>query len=430
MRYSLRNRGPVRWGAFQRGLEESAEIFVLQNVLQHLEAGCGGGLGGESGVLFVGCFAGSPKKLLESVETGSHEFRRQPMFDLAALNSPLTDDLSWGDDVDSAVHSLPETPPLAQIPPFKIVVEGVGRVDLSMPKRRRLSQRGFRVTQRDADVASMLSRYRYCSTFQVARRFETTMTAMYGRLPRLREQGFLVTVPGFQHRANLWMVTAEGSKLLAEAPDLPVTPTRIGFGHFLHTSCVTDLGTSLELKGFKVITDREIRSAAAKRLRIGAARSKKSDPYGLRVASPAAIRDHIVTRLIVDGVSPEHAWGEEKTVGEIVTESFVVPSSLGTIGGPGHIPDLVVVQPPAADGSSRSIACEVEVSGKSGADYEKIIRDYMASPAFAGLNFYATSDRVGREINKAVRSVLGASSFVTVEKFTPIDISALPLPLR
>ncbi len=330
-------------------------------------------------------------------------------------------DTSWGDDVDTAVvepHIFTASPVQVNAPKRK--------------KRKLPKERNFRLTPRDCAIALLLARHKYATTIQIARRMGTSPDAISHRLAKLRQRGYVDSFAGWTGCAKLWFVTAQGQKCLTES-DLPLASTvAVAWGLMRHTLSLTDLGISLELAGYVVISEREIRAAATRKHRVGSVRKNVSDPYGLSVADPA-LRDGLARGLVVDGVTPNYAWDDKLTVGSQVRRSFTVPQKPkngAVLNGAeiGHIPDMAIIRPSNPDGSSNSLAIEMEISGKMRKTYTEILENYMAHDGYSGVIFYATKNQVGRDISAAISATPGANQFAAVNKFTPIDASALPAP--
>jgi hypothetical protein len=247
------------------------------------------------------------------------------------------------------------------------------------------------LTDRDMAMLQFLARYRFATYPQLARYFETTPVALRQRMPRLAKEGIVVrkTIGKSQH--GVWLPTDTGIKV--SGLDLP-TPT-LSWATAAHTLGLVDVGVMYELEGETVVTEREIRAADTR-------------------DRPSA---RMVSAMKYAGVDPD------EPIEDGSLRMYVV--NLG--GGEshyGHIPDMVLVRPPAPDGSPASVAIELELVHKPATQWRKMLRAYLNAPHFGEVIYYTSQRKIAAGVAKAAQEV-GAEHMVSVRRFSPSESSAI-----
>jgi hypothetical protein len=279
-----------------------------------------------------------------------------------------------------------------------------GKAPSAKPEGRAPRQRksntigGIRLTERDLKILAFLGRYRFATVGQIARRFQTSETALRNRLPLLNKAGLIAWWWAAQTKPKIWTITEEGLRTAGMTLKAPPKPA---WGQLRHTLGLVDLGIQFELGNEVVLTEREIRAAATrftptKRLRSALALG----------GTPVAGFD--------DGDIIDFA--------EKVQRALIIPVPGRAIG---HIPDMVLARQPFPNGSSGNIAIELELTRKGLAEWQKIVAAYMASPDFHEVYYFVDSGEVRRGFEGVVKA-LGAEQKVKVVKFVPVDLTADP----
>lgn len=254
---------------------------------------------------------------------------------------------------------------------------------------------GMRLTERDIEILSFLGRYRAATVNQIARHVDSSLYAIRNRLPRMHKEGMLAWSFTGQAKPKVWTVTDTGLKVAG----LNLSAPTISWGTLRHTLGLVDLGTTFELAGERVITEREIRAA-------------------LRYTPTARMKTAIDLHRALD----EMSLSTDVDTHEIATTHYTLPVPGKNYG---HIPDMVVVRAPFENGASGSIAVELELNRKTLSEWRNIITAYRDTPHFAQAVYYV----VDVEIERALRGVihaLGAEHRVSVIRFEPLDTTAIP----
>lgn len=261
------------------------------------------------------------------------------------------------------------------------------------PRRRMTTgtrQRGIVITDRDIRMLQFLARYKYATYPQLAAYLQVEPDALRRRLPRLRVEGILA-FKSVGRPSKVWVPTRTGIAL--SGLDLTVPETSLATGK--HSAALVDLGIRFEQGGERVVTEREIRAADVRgRLtdRMLAARA---------LTYPNAVLQDLPAR--VDG-----------------------PPLFSVTMGSGeryrHIPDMVLVRPPAPDGSPGSIAIELELCRKTRSLWRQIFNAYSHQENI-GLVVYFTHRR---ELSTALTSTIkdmGLERLILVKKYVASDHS-------
>lgn len=260
---------------------------------------------------------------------------------------------------------------------------------------KKLSSSGLRLTPRDIEILSFLGRYRCATVHQIARHVSSSVPAIRNRLPRIAKEGMLSWSYTGVAKPKVWTVTDTGLKVAG----LSLSAPSISWGTLRHTLGLVDLGTTFELAGENVVTEREIRAA-------------------LRYTPTDRMRTAIDLHASLLSISSEMELEDTS----IAADRYTIP-----VRGKSHrhIPDMVVVRNPLPDGTSGSIAVELELNRKTLSDWNSILTAYRDSTQFAQVVYYV----VDGDVEKALRGVVhatGAEHRVSIVKFQPLDNTATP----
>jgi hypothetical protein len=258
-----------------------------------------------------------------------------------------------------------------------------------------------RLTARDMDMMRFLARYRMATVGQLARRFETSETALRNRLPKLADMGLITWAWAAQTKPKIWLITEQGLQTV----NMILTAPTVKWGQLRHTLGLVDLGITFELAGEIVLTEREIRAAA----------TRYTPTPRLKTAIDMTRYQANLTSMPVDGLDP---------VAEMqrIKDALIVPVPGRNIG---HIPDMVLARQPFPGGSSGNISVELELTRKSLSEWNTVLTAYKNSNAFAEV-YYFVMNREVRVGLQGVIKTLGLEDKVKVVNFEPIDMTADP----
>lgn len=254
---------------------------------------------------------------------------------------------------------------------------------------------GIRLTARDMAIMAFLARYRSATVGQLARRFETSETALRNRLPALDRAGLITWAWGGQTKPKIWLITEEGLRTV----NMSLTVPTVRWGQLRHTLGLVDMGIAFELGGETVLTEREIRAAAT------------------RYTPTKRIRTAIDFARTVEVLTDD----EDPTVAR-VKQALTVPVP-GR--GFGHIPDMVLVRQPFPNGLSGSIAVELELTRKGLSEWKTVLTAYRDSNVFIQCYYFVMSADIKRALEGVIKA-LNASDKISVIQFTPVDLTADP----
>jgi hypothetical protein len=302
------------------------------------------------------------------------------------------EDSSPGDDSAVLVPKA-RTTPSGSAPKKNKAAQDAGKGK----KRRRGGNMlgGIRLTARDMKILGFLARYRVATVGQLARRFETSETALRNRLPGLERAGLLSWAWAAQTKPKVWLITDAGLATVG----MNLTVPTVRWGQLRHTLGLVDLGVAFELAGETVLTEREIRAAAT------------------RYTPTARMRTAIDFFRTVESIEE----GTDPTVERIRTALTVPVAGRGF----GHIPDMVLARQQYPNGASGSIAVELELTRKGLSEWKTVLTAYRDSPVFAEIYYYVMSSDIKRGLEGVVKA-LGASDKIHIIAFTPIDLTADP----
>lgn len=273
------------------------------------------------------------------------------------------------------------------------------KVKSSTPKKRRSNTiGGIRLTSRDLQMMSMLARYRFATVAQLAKRFETSETALRNRLPRLEKAGLITFRWAAQTQPKLWMITEKGLQTVGMTLSAP----KVDYPQLRHGLGLVDLGITFELAGEIVVTEREIRAAAT------------------RYMPTPRMRSVIDMTRFMPGFedNPDDMTLEDMQLR--VERSLILP--IPETHARGHIPDMVVARQPFANGLSGNIAVELELTRKPIPTWKNILTAYRDSTNFAQVYYFVMDKEIGRALKKIVQ-VIGAEDKIIVEAVAPRDLS-------
>ncbi len=268
-------------------------------------------------------------------------------------------------------------------------------------KRKSTSIGGIRLTGRDMRIMEFLARYRTATVGQLARRFETSETALRNRLPLLDRAGLIRWAWAAQTKPKVWMITAQGLKTV----DMSLSAPDINWGQLRHTLGLVDLGIWYELQGENVLTEREIRAAAA----------QNTPTERLKNAIEATRYRADLDTLPVDGL-------DSIAMMERIKQALVIPVP----GRPsGHWPDMILSRRPYPSGLSGNIAIELELTRKNLEEWRKILTAFLKSPDFDKVVYHVRTRDIQRSIQTVVKAIHGEDK-IQVSIFEPIDQTANP----
>lgn len=262
---------------------------------------------------------------------------------------------------------------------------------------RQVMPGGVRLTDRDYGLLVFLARYRMATVGQLARRFETSESALRNRLPRLEKAGFLAWAYTGQTKPKVWTVTETGLRVAGVSLSAP----QIKWGTLRHSLGLVDLGITFEMAGEMVVTEREVRAAAT------------------RYTPTARMKTAIDLQL---ALSELRGAGEGESVADLVSRGYTVRVQGRSFG---HIPDMVLVRQPFASGLSGSIAIELELNRKTLSEWKAILGAYRDSSAFYQVAYYVMDTEIERALLGVAKAV-GADHKIVVVPFSPVDLTAMP----
>jgi len=287
------------------------------------------------------------------------------------------------------------------------ILEPKPKKEKSQKKRKTgkgLMGHDFRLTDRDKRIIAFLGRYRCATVGQLARRFETSETALRNRLPRLEREGLITWAWAAQSKPKIWLVTEQGLKTVG----MHLTAPNVSWGQLRHTLGLVDLGVTFEAAGEIVLTEREIRAAA----------TRYTPTPRMRTAIDLAYAPGTVPTIGgVDGFDET-----DDAVSAAVRSALVVPAVGRSFG---HIPDMVLARQPFPSGQSGNIAIELELTRKSLSEWKNVLSAYLMSPAFNEVYYFYTSAEVRKGLLGTIKAI-GAQEKIKVAPFTPIDNTADP----
>lgn len=260
---------------------------------------------------------------------------------------------------------------------------------------------GIRLTARDIKMMEFLARYRTATVGQLARRFETSETALRNRLPLLDKAGLITWSWAAQTKPKIWRITEQGLKTV----EMSLTTWTVSWGQLRHTLGLVDLGIAFELAGEVVLTEREIRAAAA----------QYTPTARLRTAIEMTRYRSDLDGMPADGLDPIAMM-------ERVKAALILPVP----GRPnGHTPDMILVRQPFPSGASGNIAIELELTRKGLDEWRKIFEAYARSTDFDKVYYFVKGADMVRSL-KQVAAAVGAADKILIEKFEPVDLTADP----
>jgi hypothetical protein len=276
-------------------------------------------------------------------------------------------------------------------------------------KEKKEKPKNIRIVDRDMDIITYLFRIQYAYNYQAGRRFGTSSESIDQRLQKLSQHG-LVTKERIAGSATAFKASTKGLQIA----DLPHKDGKaIALGTVQHTIAVASLVAELESGspdavdvldvgkwgesfpsmnriegGRRLSSDYQNNVLSRGEMTVTEREIRRSQHMGRTIGQDGI--DYAELRLVTQLASeyedaPELAEGNERL--------FIVYGGGGKSGE--HIPDLVVPRPRAADGSTQSIAIEVELTPKSKADWQRILRAYWGSGwMFKRVLYYTQSSAI------------------------------------
>lgn len=246
------------------------------------------------------------------------------------------------------------------------------------------------VTDRDRMVLQFLARYKYATYAQLGAYLDWTPASMRRRMPRLAAVGAL-TFKSVGGPCKVWVPTQAGITL--SGMDLTVPEASYATGK--HSLALVDLGIRFEQGGEQVVTEREIRAAD--------------------------VRGNLTDRMIqARALIHPNATLEELTARVDGPPLFSIPMGSGEKYL--HIPDMVLVRPPAPDGSPGSIAIELELTRKTRSLWKQIFAAYAASPNIGLVVYYTHRRKLATALTATIKD-MDLDDMIKVKKYVASDHS-------
>jgi len=306
---------------------------------------------------------------------------------------------------DDGVQTLPDEMPHSV---NSVPIKKVTKATKKKPKN-------IRIVDRDIDIITYLFRVQYAYSYQAGRRFNTSAASIDQRLQKLSQHGF-VTKERIAGSATAWKASTKGLQIA----NLPHKDGKaIALGTAQHNIAVALLVAELESGSPDAVDVLDVKKwgePIPSMNRIDGGRRLSSDyqnnvlSRGEMTVTEREIRSsqHMGRTIGQDGID----YAELRLVCQLSSEYEDAPELVEgnerlfvVYGGGGksgeHIPDLVVPRPRAADGSTQSIAIEVELTPKSKADWQRILRAYWGSGwMFKRVLYYTQSPAIRDAVSR------------------------------
>lgn len=120
-----------------------------------------------------------------------------------------------------------------------------------------LSTRGIRLQPRDKEICAFLQRWRYANVQQLAKKFDTSASAMYRRLDKLSQASIIKHEQVLAGKPGVYRCLPKG-RMLADNNLPPVE--RISLHYFRHTIAAVDVALVLEKESPRLLSEQELRS--------------------------------------------------------------------------------------------------------------------------------------------------------------------------
>lgn len=202
--------------------------------------------------------------------------------------------------------------------------------------------KGFRITDRDAELVAFVARFHGVEAAQLAERFGMDRADVYHRAARLAERGLLARHRLLHARPGVYTAASAGLAWVGSSLP-PARPSLHAYEHSLELAWLA-LALEREFGREAILTERELRS----------------------LEMPGAWDAHRSGRRL----RPRYA---------LLTERNAVPRGL-------HFPDLVVE---AGGPGGGLLAIELELTAKGGARRRRIVRAYRDSLQVEQVRYYA-----------------------------------------
>lgn len=276
-------------------------------------------------------------------------------------------------------------PPVNIIESTRERKEREARINLALFGEKGVAKKGStRFTDGDKMVLEFLALFKYSTNKHLAILFGVKLQAVDKRLRKLREIG-LIKIKEVYGIGSLFYLTEAG--MMLSGYDLPrVTDQSITYSMFSHQFAVNHVSANLWFGGLNVLNEREypVKNRVDKygrelygdlltsELEIQSSLGKmrnfdKASAYKPLILNTMREQFREWARAGRQGLSPEFSYGNE------FMWALYPPTSANLVY---HVPDLVVKRPRNADGSSNSIAVEIELLKKSPEAYERTLEAY------------------------------------------------------
>jgi hypothetical protein len=282
-----------------------------------------------------------------------------------------------------------------------------------------LTKTSYRSRKVDMDTLEFLAKFKMASTRTLRLLKDESQTTTFNRMQRLKNSGLVnsFVVLGLP---DVWVLTSSGMALAGygfktvtgTTPKYSTFPQILGIGYLaaclwnntldvLNLSSVDDYPyngredeTGNLIPGEILISELEIRHSLGKEINEYTG-SLHSDSL-----SPGELYGHIGRKA--DELFKQNTDQEFEKGNEFLWNLFTKTA----LGIKNHTPDLVVVRPKNADGSSESIAVELELSPKNrpGA-FDSVFTQYKLSPLYKKVIWITPNSRTARMLQQAAERV-------------------------
>lgn len=244
-------------------------------------------------------------------------------------------------------------------------------------KETRKAGSTLRVMPRDVEIVRLLARFRYGNDVQVARYVGASPKSVVQRLRRLARAGFL-RQDKITHGQILWTPTSAGMSM-ADVDFRPISEGGISMVTMAHTLGVLNVAVELETGQDNVLSfdpwpTINRRDALGRKVQGETLISERE----VKTAIGRWNYDSMLTNQSVDSLFGAQ-YSEWEQGGRQGLSPELIPGNEGFFQVQGHLPDLVVARPRAADGSPRSVAVEMELSPKPVDEWRRVLSLFRMS---------------------------------------------------
>lgn len=244
-------------------------------------------------------------------------------------------------------------------------------------KETRKAGSSLRVMPRDVEIVRLLARFRYGNDVQVARYVGASPKSVVQRLRRLAKAGFL-RQDKITHGQILWTPTSAGMSM-ADVDFRPISEGGISMVTMAHTLGVLNVAVELETGQDNVLSfdpwpTINRRDALGRKVQGETLISERE----VKTAIGRWNYDSMLANQSVDSLFGAQ-YSEWEQGGRQGLSPELIPGNEGFFQVQGHLPDLVVARPRAADGSPRSVAVEMELSPKPVDEWRRVLSLFRMS---------------------------------------------------